>query len=60
MFCLASAENHKWSTVMLDAILITLGITAVAFSLFYKFLLHLYREDLNTSERNKQEGSGNS
>ncbi len=45
---------------MLDAILITLGITAVAFSLFYKFLLHLYREDLNTSERNKQEGSGNS
>lgn len=28
---------------MVDALLITLGITSVSFSLFYKFLLVLYR-----------------
>jgi hypothetical protein len=39
---------------MLDAILVTLGIAAVAGSLFYKFLLLLYQADQRAAARRRE------
>ncbi|WP_155755297.1 hypothetical protein [Burkholderia stagnalis] len=39
---------------MLDAIVITVGIAAVASSLFYKFLLLLYEADQRAAARRRE------
>ncbi|MDY7803275.1 hypothetical protein [Burkholderia stagnalis] len=39
---------------MLDAIVITVGIAAVAGSLFYKFLLLLYEADQRAAARRRE------
>ncbi|WDD93725.1 hypothetical protein Bsp3421_003819 [Burkholderia sp. FERM BP-3421] len=41
---------------MLDAILVTIGIAAVACSLFYKFLLLLYQADQRAAARRREHG----
>ncbi|CAE6865973.1 hypothetical protein R75461_08275 [Paraburkholderia nemoris] len=40
---------------MLDALLITLGIAGVSFSLFYKFLLVLYRSGQRSSQHRMED-----
>lgn len=44
---------------MLDSILVTLGIVAVTFSLFYKFLLLLYQAGRHDRERRDKEARRN-
>ncbi len=48
--------THMETPFMLDAILVTVGIAAVACSLFYKFLLLLYQADQRAAARRREHG----